>query len=206
MLRHGGIALGCGLVAAAAIVLLVTSQGDRNLQATSLRRPTYVTLVSQGSQARIEASPALGERVRFIAASSASDVGRVAAGQDIDGIVVDDKTIESLGEGLLSSLFADGRVIVAFDVEKQDVLRLAQSSQGFSDADLRLRPLLPDDTLNPGPPTGSYASPFFSVVFRTRPGISRIGGGETTQEYAPKIFAVLLVERAQYARGVPALP
>lgn len=192
-----------GIAAAAAILLLVlVPRSENRASATAGTRPTFVTLLSGGANSRL-ADTTVEQRLHLEPASSAAGIASDVARLDADGVILDEVTVRELPEGGLASLFAAGRVLVVFGVEKQDVLRLAASDRAFPDADIRY---IPEVTLNPGSPTGSYRSPFFSVVFRTRPGLSKIGGGETTREYAPAVFAGLLAERASNARGVTILP
>lgn len=84
------------------------------------------------------------------------------------------------------------------------MLRLANSADAFPEtAELDV---IPDVTLNPGPATGGYEEPFFSVVYRSRPGLPNIVGGELTLEFTPELFASVLNERAMNARGIVKAP
>jgi len=104
----------------------------------------------------------------------------------------------TLPQGAAARWYAAGKVIAVFNVGYADVLRAANSSAAFPDVDDRF---VPDRTKKPE--NGSaYTEPFFSIVYRSRPGTDSVLGGETTMEYSVALFSYLLRERALNAQGL----
>ena len=187
-------------IALVVILLNITSinSGSSSAADPNQVRARYVAFVSPETL-RLLGSPEIQDSLRLDQVDAADAVRPLVFQSDADGIIMDAETMEALPEGTMANLFASGRVIVVFNVEKQDILRASNSSDAFPDAD---KALIPDVTMNPGDPVGGFSQPFFSLVYRSRPGQGNVYGGEMTREFDPHLFSAMLNERATNARGV----
>lgn len=192
---------GAGIITALIVFLLAS--GPLGAQSSSAQeqgqfRAEYVVLAGEETRQLLEQGLVPDAVVMRDAVSADELRGQVFA-SDADGVILDADSLQELPEHVLSTLFASGRVLVVFGVEKQDILRAADSAAAFPDAEAEF---LPDVTLNPGPATGSFDEPFFTVAYRSRPGTGNIYGGETTREYDATLFASIVNDWALNARGI----
>jgi hypothetical protein len=144
------------------------------------------------------------ERVPVTSAAQVADELRE---QDIDGVILDSETINEFSDATLRDWFVGGKVIIAFDVQWETLVRLIGASAAFNDRPTNERPELL--LRPPQAPTGELADArssgqqLWAFAFRTPPNeIGFMWGVGTSPYYGPEHLARRLREYALATDGL----
>ena len=191
-------ATGLGLLSALAIAVFIAvvphhdgSDAAALTPAAEDGRPRYIVFVGPDTRALLAAHPEFSDALSLTEAASPTEAAALAADEDADGIVIDAETALQFPEPALPALYASGRVIVVFGVDRSVFQRLVANPSAY--------PGLSRPTSIAAPLAGR--TPLVVTTYIWRPGGEGRGGGTNSQEFTPRVFSAVLTNAARGARS-----